>query len=155
LHFIRVISFLKFSIPKTSSKQGRKYTTVPIHAPGETENGKSNQPFKGIMPPVGRHWRTDVVTLEKWDKAGLIEWSSTGNPRKIIFADEKEGKRVVAVAHSFKIFRIAFYSCNIVSKIFNTKNLIHHYFNIMSNFVINMQINRPLRTQRKIHPKRY
>jgi adenine-specific DNA-methyltransferase len=28
------------------TKQGRKYTTVPIHAPGETENGKSNQPFK-------------------------------------------------------------------------------------------------------------
>ncbi len=79
--------------PKTD-KQGRKYTTVPIHAPGETENGKSNQPFKGIMPPVGRHWRTDVPTLEQWDKDGLIEWSSTGNPRKIIYADEREGKRV-------------------------------------------------------------
>lgn len=75
-------------------KQGRRYTTVPIHAPGETENGKSNRPFKGIMPPKGRHWRVDVETLEKWDKAGLIEWSSTGNPRKIIFADEREGKRV-------------------------------------------------------------
>jgi len=24
----------------------------------------------------------------------MIEWSSTGNPRKIIFADEREGKRV-------------------------------------------------------------
>lgn len=76
------------------NKQGRRYTTVPIHAPGETQNGKSNQPFKGIMPPEGRHWRTDVETLEQWDKAGLIEWSSTGNPRKIIFADEREGKRV-------------------------------------------------------------
>lgn len=75
-------------------KQGRRYTTVPIHAPGETENGKSNQPFKGILPPKGRHWRTDVETLEQWDKEGLIEWSSTGNPRKIIFADEREGKRV-------------------------------------------------------------
>lgn len=75
-------------------KQGRRYTTVPIHAPGETENGKSNQPFKGIMPPKGRHWRTDVETLEQCDKEGLIEWSSTGNPRKIIFADEREGKRV-------------------------------------------------------------
>lgn len=74
--------------------QGRKYTTVPIHAPGETENGKSNQPFKGILPPKGRHWRTDVETLEQWDKDGLIEWSSTGNPRKIIFADKREGKRV-------------------------------------------------------------
>jgi len=79
--------------PKTD-KQGRKYTTVPIHAPGETENGKSNQPFKGISPPVGRHWRTNVETLEQWDNEGLIEWSSTGNPRKIIYADEREGKRV-------------------------------------------------------------
>jgi adenine-specific DNA-methyltransferase len=75
-------------------KHGRRYTTVPIHAPGETENGKSNQAFKGIMPPKGRHWRTDVDTLEQWDKDSLIEWSSTGNPRKIIFADEREGKRV-------------------------------------------------------------
>jgi adenine-specific DNA-methyltransferase len=79
--------------PKTD-KQGRKYTTVPIHAPGETENGKSNQPFKGISPPAGRHWRTNVETLDQWDNEGLIEWSSTGNPRKIIYADEREGKRV-------------------------------------------------------------
>ncbi len=75
-------------------KQGRKYTTVPIHAPGETENGNSNKPFKGILPPKGRHWRADINTLEHWDKQGLIEWSSTGNPRKIIFLDEREGKRV-------------------------------------------------------------
>ncbi|MDR3367249.1 MAG: site-specific DNA-methyltransferase [Prevotellaceae bacterium] len=76
------------------NKQGRRYTTVPIHAPGETENGKSNQPFKGLLPPVGRHWRTDVATLEQWDRDGLIEWSSKGNPRKIIYADEREGMRV-------------------------------------------------------------
>ena len=75
-------------------KQCRRYTTVPIHAPGETENGSSGQPFKGMMPPVGRHWRTNVATLEKWDEEGLIEWSKIGNPRKIIFADEREGKRI-------------------------------------------------------------
>ncbi len=81
--------------PKVDAR-GRRYTTVPIHAPGETQNGKSNQPFRGIMPPRGRHWRTDVQTLEQWDKEGLIEWSSTGNPRKIIYAEEKlgRGKRV-------------------------------------------------------------
>ncbi len=84
---------IKRLFPKTD-KQGRRYTTVPIHAPGETENGKSNQLFKGILPPKGRHWRTDVATLEAWDRAGLIEWSATGNPRKIIYADEREGKRV-------------------------------------------------------------
>ncbi len=75
-------------------KNGRRYTTVPIHAPGETEDGKSNQPFKGMLPSAGRHWRTDVETLEQWDKDGLIEWSSKGNPRKIIYADEREGMRV-------------------------------------------------------------
>lgn len=75
-------------------KQGRRYTTVPIHAPGETVSGKSNQPFKGVLPPEGRHWRADVAVLEQWDKEGLIEWSTNGNPRKIIYADEREGKRV-------------------------------------------------------------
>jgi len=84
---------LETLFPK-KDKQGRRYTTVPIHAPGETENGKSNQPFKGMLPPAGRHWRTDVETLEQWDKEGLIEWSSNGNPRKIIYADEREGMRV-------------------------------------------------------------
>jgi len=47
-----------------------------------------------MTPPKGRHWRTDVETLEQWDREGLIQWSSTGNPRKIIYADEREGKRV-------------------------------------------------------------
>ncbi len=79
---------------KKKNKDGRRYTTVPIHAPGETLNGKSNEKFKGMLPPKGRHWRTDVETLNKWDKDGLIEWSANGNPRKIIFADEKKGKRV-------------------------------------------------------------
>ncbi len=79
--------------PKIDS-QGRRYTTVPIHAPGETVNGQSNKRFKGLLPPKGRHWRTSVETLETWDRAGLIEWSSSGNPRKKIFADERQGKRV-------------------------------------------------------------
>lgn len=75
-------------------KQGRRYTTVPIHAPGETQSGKSSQPFNGIFPPAGRHWRTDVETLEQWNLDGLIEWSSNNNPRKILYADERRGKRV-------------------------------------------------------------
>jgi adenine-specific DNA-methyltransferase len=84
---------IKRLFPKID-KNGRRYTTVPIHAPGETVNGRSNKPFKGILPPKGRHWRTDVETLEKWDRDGLIEWSSNGNPRKIIYPEERIGKRV-------------------------------------------------------------
>ncbi len=73
---------------------GRRYTTVPIHAPGETANGKTNQPFRGILPPPGRHWRTDVGTLEQLDCEGLLEWSVNGNPRKKIFSDSQKGKRM-------------------------------------------------------------
>lgn len=66
-------------------ENGRAYTTVPIHAPGETKNGKTSMPFKGMSPPKGRHWRADVEALEEWDAQGLLEWSSRGNPRKKIF----------------------------------------------------------------------
>jgi adenine-specific DNA-methyltransferase len=79
--------------PKTD-KNGRRYTTIPLHAPSETQNGKTSQTFKGILPPKGRHWRTNVETLERWDNEGLIEWSENGNPRKKIYLDEQEGKRV-------------------------------------------------------------
>lgn len=68
--------------------KGRRYTTVPIHAPGETKNGDTSKPFKGILPPKGRHWRCSIEELEKLDAAGLIEWSSNGTPRKINYADE-------------------------------------------------------------------
>ncbi len=74
-------------------KNGRRYTTVPIHAPGETKNGESNKPFKGMYPPKGRHWRCSVDELERLDAAGLIEWSANGNPRKINYADEHMSKK--------------------------------------------------------------
>jgi len=50
-------------------------------------------PFKGMLPPEGRHWRVGAAILEQWDNEGRIEWSSNGNPRKIIYADERSGKR--------------------------------------------------------------
>lgn len=73
---------------------GRRYTTVPIHAPGETQNGETNKPFRGILPPKGRHWRCSVEELERLDAAGLIEWSSKGNPRKINYADDHLDKKI-------------------------------------------------------------
>jgi len=69
-------------------KEGRRYTTTPLHAPGETRNGSTGQPWKGLKPPKGRHWRYSPDELSRLDEHGLIEWSSTGNPRKIIYADE-------------------------------------------------------------------
>ncbi len=75
-------------------KDGRRYTTIPLHAPGETQNGNTSKAFKGILPPKGRHWRSNVEVLEQWDNDGLIEWSDNGNPRKKIYFDEQEGKRM-------------------------------------------------------------
>jgi adenine-specific DNA-methyltransferase len=79
---------------KKTNKDGRAYTTIPLHAPGETKNGLTSGLFKGLKPPQGRHWRSSPTELEKMDKDGLIEWSSTGNPRKIIYADEQAGKKI-------------------------------------------------------------
>ena len=79
---------------KKNDKDGRRYTTIPLHAPGETTNGNTGKEWKGKKPPKGRHWRSDPVILEKWDEQGLVEWSTNSVPRKKIFLDEKEGKRM-------------------------------------------------------------
>ena len=73
---------------KSIDLMGRRYTTTPLHAPGETKNGATGKKWRGMKPPAGRHWRYSPKVLNELDESGLIEWSSTGNPRKIIFADE-------------------------------------------------------------------
>ncbi len=73
---------------RSVDKVGRQYTTTPLHAPGETEKGETGKKWKGMLPPPGRHWRYTPKVLDELDKKGLIEWSSTGNPRKKIFADD-------------------------------------------------------------------
>ncbi len=79
---------------KKVDKNGRHYTTTPLHAKGETRNGATGQKWKELLPPKGRHWRYAPEELTKLDKQGLIEWSKNGNPRKIIYADESLGKKV-------------------------------------------------------------
>lgn len=71
---------------------GRRYATTPLHAPGITENGPTGQPWRGMDPPAGRHWRYPPRKLDELDAAGMIAWSPTGNPRKIRYAAESAGK---------------------------------------------------------------
>lgn len=75
-------------------ENGRRYTTVPVHAPGETKDGETGGLWKGMYPPKGRHWRYSPNKLTELDQNGLIEWSKTGNPRIKNFADEHKGKKV-------------------------------------------------------------
>ena len=74
---------------KKIDDNGERYTTVPIHAPGETKDGVTGQKWKGMYPPEGRHWRCSPDELDKLDDAGLIEWSKNGNPRKKNYAKDK------------------------------------------------------------------
>lgn len=67
---------------------GRRYTTTPLHAPGETANGPTGKKWRNMSPPSGRHWRYAPDELERLDKKDMIEWSSTGNPRKKIFEED-------------------------------------------------------------------
>lgn len=79
--------------PKKHPKYGY-YTTHPIHAPGKTMDGDTGMEWKGLLPPKGRHWRYSREVLTELDNNGLIEWSETGNPRKIVLASEHKGFKV-------------------------------------------------------------
>ena len=35
---------------------GRRHKRVPCHAPG-TRNGATGGPWRGMMPPEGKHWQ--------------------------------------------------------------------------------------------------
>lgn len=70
------------------------YTTNPIHAPGKTLDGDTGLEWKGMQPPKGRHWRYSREVLTELDENGLIEWSTNGNPRKIVLASEHKGFKI-------------------------------------------------------------
>ncbi len=69
---------------------GRRYKTAPLHAPQE-RHGETGRPWRGLMPPPGNHWRYVHAALDKLDEQGRVEWSSTGNPREKVYADESMG----------------------------------------------------------------
>ena len=79
--------------PKVDA-DGRRYTTIPLHAPGETSDGITGKAWRNIPVPSGRHWRTDPAEFDRLDAQGRIEWSSSGNPRIKKYADEHEGAKI-------------------------------------------------------------
>ncbi len=84
---------LEARFPKVD-ENGKRYTTIPLHAPGETKNGVTGQSWRNIPVPEGRHWRTDPKEFDILDKEGKIEWSSSGNPRIKKYAYEHKGKKI-------------------------------------------------------------
>jgi adenine-specific DNA-methyltransferase len=71
-------------------KTGRRYKKVPVHAPG-VRHGATGGPWKGKLPPPGKHWQYTPAKLNAMDARGDIYWSPTGNPRRKIFLDDSQG----------------------------------------------------------------
>ncbi len=71
-------------------KTGKRFKKVPVHAPG-VRNGETGKPWRGKLPPPGKHWQYPPVTLDEMDKRGEIYWSPSGNPRRKVFFDQNGG----------------------------------------------------------------
>lgn len=71
-------------------KTKRIYKKVPLHAPG-VRYGRTGLPWRGRLPPKGKHWQYPPEKLEEFDRDGKIYWSPTGNPRLKIYLDERNG----------------------------------------------------------------
>ncbi|MFT5467802.1 MAG: adenine-specific DNA-methyltransferase [Verrucomicrobiales bacterium] len=82
-------------------EKGRRHMRVPIHAPG-VRNGETGKEWKGLFPPLGKHWQYKPSTLDKLDEEGHIYWSANGNPRKKVYLDEHEGVSVQDIWMDFK-----------------------------------------------------
>lgn len=82
-------------------KTGRRYMKVPIHAPG-TRNGATGKPWRGISPPLGKHWQFTPATLEEMDARGEIFWSKNGNPRRKVYLDQSTGVPVQDIWLDFR-----------------------------------------------------
>lgn len=82
-------------------KTGRRFMKVPIHAPG-TRNGETGKPWRGLVPPPGKHWQYAPSTLDEMDARGDIFWSSSGNPRRKVFLDDRPGVGVQDIWLDFR-----------------------------------------------------
>lgn len=52
-------------------RTGRRYKKVPVHAPG-VRKGETGQPWRGKLPPPGKHWQYPPRVLDELDAKGEI-----------------------------------------------------------------------------------
>lgn len=76
--------------PYIEEGTGRRFKKVPVHAPG-TRNGATGEPWRGMLPPKGKHWQFTPDKLEEMDLRGEIYWSANGNPRRKVYLDQSNG----------------------------------------------------------------
>ncbi|MEI8183757.1 MAG: DNA methyltransferase, partial [Desulfomonile sp.] len=85
----------------TEPGTGRRYMKVPIHAPG-IRNGATGSPWRGMLPPPGKHWQYTPKTLDEMDARGEIFWSKNENPRRKVYLDGHSGVGVQDIWMDFR-----------------------------------------------------
>ena len=78
---------------------GERYTTVALHATGETKNGETGRHWYSknhglVNLPKGRHWATSHTQMEELDEMGLLEWSKNNVPRKKLYMKDYSDKHI-------------------------------------------------------------
>lgn len=80
-----IVNRLGVLIPKGTT---RYFNKADITGAGANPNDK---PFKGVMPPPGRHWAYKPEVMEQLDKEGRIYYSGSGKPYEKRYLDESRG----------------------------------------------------------------
>lgn len=80
---------------------GKRYKKVPVHAPG-VRNGETGKPWRGKLPPAGKHWQYLPEKLDEMDSNGEIYWSPSGNPRRKVYFEGSNGIPVQDVWMDFR-----------------------------------------------------
>ncbi len=75
-------------IPKGTD---RRYNLADLSAPGNRAGTLAHYAWKEKYPPKGRHWAYVKDTMEKLEKEGRIEYSSSGKPYEKRYLDESKG----------------------------------------------------------------
>ena len=73
---------------KISKGTIRYFNKADITGAGSNPNDK---PFRGVMPPAGRHWAYKPEVMEQLDKEGRIYYSKSGKPYEKRYLDESRG----------------------------------------------------------------
>ena len=82
-------SYMESNYRYVDETTGRRYKSTDLTAakPG----GDTSYEWKGRRPPAGRYWAFSKENMQKFEDAGLIHYTSTGNPRLKQFLDEMPG----------------------------------------------------------------
>lgn len=83
------------------TETGKMYMKVPVHAPG-VRNGDTGKPWRGVLPPPGKHWQFPPAVLDQMDARGEIWWSANGNPRRKVFLENNPGVGVQDIWLDFR-----------------------------------------------------